>query len=187
MLKGDIYSFSGYKWRVLDVQSDKVLLLSENVLEKKRYHESYVDTTWENSTLRKYLNDEFYDKFSLTEKTKIVETKIENRNNPWFNINAGNDTTDKIFLLSIEEVVKYFGCSEQLNNVPKNKSWIDDQYNTAREAKNTKGEECWWWLRSPGIRKSNATLVYDDGTLRISGFSVNYNGGGVRPSLWLNM
>ena len=132
---GSNYLFGGYNWRVLDVQDGMALLLSENVLEKRGYHEPNVEITlenmmtshslnqylkkgitWENSTLRQYLNNEFYNKFSSKEKTQIAETRLVNNNNPWYGTDGGNDTTDKIFLLSIEEVVKYFGDSGDLRN-----------------------------------------------------------------------
>ena len=59
-----------------------------------------------------YLNGEFYNRFSENEKARIAETRVITNNNPWRqNINGGEDTTDKIFLLSIEEVVEHLGDS----------------------------------------------------------------------------
>ena len=197
---GGLFKFGGYDWRVLEVQGGKALLLSENVLEKREYHKDYVDITWENSTLCSYLNNQFYNKFSNEEKTLIAETRVINTKNLWYGTKGGNYTTDKIFLLSIEEVVKYFGDSGDLKN---RKGWyfeggkdvlkdgkgyyINDQYNNARIAKDVAGEACWFWLRSPGYNSTNAAPVYNDGTVTVNGFYVLNESGGVRPALWVNL
>ena len=61
---GDIISLGDYYWQVLDVQNGRALVLSEKVIERRRYNESFIGITWETSTVRQYLNGEFYDKFS---------------------------------------------------------------------------------------------------------------------------
>ena len=62
---------------------------------------------------------------------------------------SGNATKDRIFLLSIEEVVKYFGDSGQFKNRPKDAYFIEDQYNSARIAEDADGIVFWWWRRPP--------------------------------------
>ena len=71
------------------------------------YHsEVNQDTTWETCSLRKWLNKDFYDSsFTLEEKALIVESKIINNDNPWYGTKGGRDAVDKLFLLSVEEVV----------------------------------------------------------------------------------
>ena len=98
---GDIIQLGDYSWQVLDVQNGMALVLSERVIERRRYNESFIGVTWETSTVRQYLNGEFYDKFSAEEKSRIAETRIPNNNNPWFGTRGGNVTNDKIFLLSL--------------------------------------------------------------------------------------
>jgi hypothetical protein len=44
---GDIIPFGEYNWRVLDVQGDKALIITEDVVELRPYHEQYVEVTWE--------------------------------------------------------------------------------------------------------------------------------------------
>jgi hypothetical protein len=179
--------FGEYTWRVLDVQGDKALLLTEDVIEKRLYNEQYTDVTWENCTLRHYLNNEFYSKFSSQEQARILPTINTNANNQWFNTRGGNDTTDKIFLLSIEEVVRYFGDSGQLKNKnPNSKYYINDKFNKERVA-TCGGWAWWWWLRSPGYGGYCAARVDADGGLYVFGSDVRGGGGGVRPALWLNL
>jgi len=47
--------FGGYKWRILEEHNDNVLLLSENIIEHGRYHNTFENVTWETSDVRKYL------------------------------------------------------------------------------------------------------------------------------------
>jgi hypothetical protein len=136
----------------------------------------------------------FYDSFSPSDRTRIAQTLISTNNNPWFGAYGGNTVNDRIFLLSIEEVVEYFGDSGQLKNRPKDPKSayfsganINDQYNSARIATDEAGTAWWWWLRSPGY-SGDAAYVFNDGTIRIIGGSeVGVGSGGVRPALWLNL
>lgn len=189
---GDIIPFGEYSWRVLDVQDDRALLLSEHIIERKAYHDHWDGTvTWETSMIRYYLNNQFLNSFGTEERARIVEARVVNNDNPWwFGMSGGNDTNDRIFLLSIEEVVKYFGDSGQLwnQNHPDNERWgISDQYNTERIALDIHGNVSWWWLRSPGFGNVFAAIVCSVGGLRIYGNFVVIGPGGVRPALWLEL
>ena len=198
--KGSIYSLGKYNWQILDIQNGEALLLSKNILEKRAYHESPGNITWEKSTLRKYLNDEFYNKtFSTEEKKMIYETKIVNDNNPWYDTEGGSDTTDKIFLLSIEEVAEYLGVSEEFGErkgkyeenyeavLHGEACYISDEYNDARIAKTKEGEAWWWWLRSSGNYSDLAASVNHVGDLYLLGNLVHTVSIGVRPALWIDL
>ena len=149
MSKGKIL-FGGYGWLVLDKQDGKILIIAEKVIEKRPYHNEETAVTWETSDIRKYLNGEFYDSFSDADRVRIVNAANENPDNPWDGTEGGNATTDKVFLLSVDEVVKYFGDSGQLKakpTGPKGESWwFDDQYSADRSAKSG-SKNAWWWLR----------------------------------------
>ena len=184
---GSSITFGQYDWRVLAVENGKALLLSKDITHAgMSYHKDYVDVTWEKCTLRKWLNEDFYRSFGRQEQSRIALTTNVNENNQWYGTAGGNDTQDNIFLLSISEVVKYFGDSGQLKN--KNPNWIDDQYNSARIAAYN-GSPTWWWLRSPGLRSGCAARVSPDGDVDLFGYFVYFSsgGGGVRPALWLNL
>ena len=188
----------GIDWRVLAVENNKALLISEKILESRPYNTEYKDITWEWCTLRKYLNSDFYNKLGMA-KSAIAETRNNNPNNPWYGTSGGNETVDKIFLLSLDELVKYFGDSGDLRN-KKRYGWEDskhclqsngyllhDQYDDARIAKNGKGEACWWWLRSPGHISNCAARVSFGGSVDVFGYGVILDTVGVRPALWLNL
>jgi hypothetical protein len=179
----------GYQWRVLDVQSDKALLLTEDVIEKRCYNKIRTKISWEKCTLDHYLNGEFYKKFSSREQAMILETENTNASNQWFGGKGGNDTKDKVFLLSIEQVVGYFGDSGRLKNrklKSKNKYSISDEFDTERVA-NYETVAWRWWLRSPGDGNRYAVYVDSNGYLNMLGYYVDDEDGGVRPALWLNL
>jgi len=183
---GDVIKLGDFSWLVLDKQGGRLLVLCEKVIEQRPYNTKFIDVTWETSSLRQYLNGEFFDRFSAEEKARISETRIPNNNNPWFNTKGGNNTSDKVFLLSLGEVVKYFGDSGQLANQPPDARRIKDEYNTARVATGLDGAGAWWWLRSPGFYGLNGAYVNNGGWIYLDGNNVNLYGGGVRPAMWLN-
>jgi len=183
---GNTIQLGEYAWKVLDVQNNRALLLCEFVVELRQYNRKFIDVTWETSTLRQYLNGPFYDNFSAEEKTHIAETVIQNSKNPWFDTKEGNSTKDKVFLLSLGEVVKYFGDSGCLSSKPTGTRRIDDQFNSVRIACDAEGTESWWWLRSPGFYGLNAAYVNTGGWIYVDGNNVNLYGG-VRPAIWLNV
>ena len=84
----------------------KDIIGSKNWTSKDKYKNK--DVVWESSTLRQWLNGDFYQKyFTENEKRSILTTHLQNSNNPLYNTNGGSDTDDKIFLLSIEDIEKY--------------------------------------------------------------------------------
>ena len=181
-------AFCNYKWRVLEAHTDKVLIITETIVEQRPYNTERTDVTWETCSLRKYLNGEFLQKFTKGEQGRIIKTQIVNRDNQWYGTKGGSTTNDSVFLLSLEEVVKYFGDSGQLENKNlKDEYWFNDKYNAARIAKGAEGKACWWWLRSPGYGSNGAAHVGPDGNVYVNGLFVHIHSGGVRPALWLNL
>jgi len=186
---GETISFGEYEWEVLKVVDNQALIITKDIIEKRVYNKISGKVTWETSTLRAYLNGDFYDyAFSEEEKASIVSAAIENRNNQWYNSAGGNDTEDKVFLLSLEEVVKYFGDSKQLRNRnPDSTFWINDEFNSERIAKDLSGSAAPWWLRSPGNDTALVVYVADNGWVRVFGWSGHDRYFGVRPALWLKL
>ena len=195
---GSIVKFGDYDWRVLelDAQNNKMLLLSENILEQRAYHPCYGRVTWENSMLRQYLNSEFINDFSAVDRSIILETKISNPDNLWYGTDGGNDTLDKIFVLNIEEADRYFGDSgDYLNKRRKEYAegkWTADDdgwllsniHDGSRVAKHN-GSASFWWLRSPGYSDCTVAYVSTPGNILLNGDRVCIGRGGVRPALWV--
>ncbi|MDD6311203.1 MAG: DUF6273 domain-containing protein [Firmicutes bacterium] len=169
------------EWRILDKDGNKVLLISEKCLDVKKYNDVYVSITWEKCTLRKWLNEDFENAaFSDEEHKAIVNTNIKNNDNKDYGTSGGKDTNDDIFLLSIEEAVKYFKSVSDSAAVgtefaKTNRIWVDDNGNS------------WWWLRSPGYDSDSAAIVHTDGYVYVNGSSVYHDTCGIRPALWVDI
>ncbi|MDR3149072.1 MAG: DUF6273 domain-containing protein, partial [Oscillospiraceae bacterium] len=107
-------SFGGYDWYILDKQDDKMLIITEKVIGMRPYHHEGSSITWETSDMRAYLNGEFYNSFSAADRERIIEVTNDNPDNPWYGTSGGKPTTDKVFLLTVGDMVKYFGDSGQI-------------------------------------------------------------------------
>ena len=193
--------FGENDWRVLDEQDGKMLVISEKILEFRAIHPELVKVSWDTSEIRGYLNGEFYNIFSDDEKARILQTKLESRKNPWYPSLEVPETDDCIFLLSLEEIVQYFGDSGDLVN---RKGWhwdgtkekyvlkkglgqvLIDQYCTARIAEGKDGNTHNWWTRTSGKKVYGFVPVGSDGTLgAITGWGCTASNG-IRPALWLS-
>lgn len=193
--------FGNYIWRVLSIQNDRALIITEYIIEQRPYHDTYVAITWADSSIRKYLNSEFYNRFSNEEKSRIISVINKNYDNQWYGTAGGTDTCDNIFLLSMEEAVcQYFGdSSARLYNPRKNQRyWFErkDENNCKRVAKLADNTEqiWWWWLRSPGRVNIKAVYIHGDGNIGIQGNNILKGNiadgkctGGLRPALWLKL
>jgi hypothetical protein len=186
LTKGQDYHFGNYDWSVLAVEGSKALLLAKSVVEHKAYNISNEATTWGECTLEKYLNGTFYEHFPEGDRGRILQVRNSNPKNPWYNTRGGADTTDHIFLLSIEEVFEYFGTYTKIPTKTFS-GRVNDAENDARTCSDLKGEASWWWLRSPGYSPYSAARVNIGGFVHLFGIIVNDSSGGVRPALWLNL
>lgn len=100
------------EWIVLDKKDDKVFLFSKYILDLKNFNDEYIETSWAECSLRKWINNEFYDiAFSSEEKKKILKTTNVNKGYkeaPFYDTKDSKDTVDKVFLLSQDEINIYF-------------------------------------------------------------------------------
>lgn len=205
-VKGAVIPFGKYMWRVLYVRGNTALLIADEITDIGIPYDNAVNldgVTWETCSLRKWLNTEFLERFSKEQRNKIIKKRITPENSHWYQTDAGNQTEDEVFLLSVSEIIRNFGDSGHIKIRPEN-SWtydtapdglsyaIDDGYNAARQA-TYKGETTWWWLRSPGDSKTKVAYVNADGIIFLNGESAFDDGGtscvgvrpGVRPVIWL--
>ena len=98
------------EWIVLTKDNESVTLLSKYVIDNKLYNDSIGNITWENCSLRTWLNNDFYNvAFSDSDKVYILQTDVINEANPSYDTPGGNDTKDKVYLMSVSEVINYFG------------------------------------------------------------------------------
>ena len=163
------YNDEDIEWIVLDKTEDSALIISKYILDKKKYNEESTNITWENCTLRSWLNDEFLNSsFRSNIQDMIKTTNVVNDDNSKYGTVGGNDTEDKIFLLSIDEMNQYFGS------------------NRSRKATYTDGSSGWYWLRSPGAHHNLAASVVGGGRVYEIGYDVDHEGG-IRPAMWISL
>jgi len=169
------------KWMVLKRENNKALLLSAYSIDVKPYNSRAKATvTWETCTLRKWLNEDFYDKaFSEEEKKRICLTDIDNSDDQANQTTNGNYTEDKVFLLSVLEAKTLLTETIQRQMV-----WTPfarRKYNTLSLISER------WWLRSRGDYTFSAKGVTGYGKICDIDYDV-YNGGyGVCPALWIDL
>lgn len=173
-------------WRVLEVDENSILLLSEYGLVCKYYNDTYEDVTWETSSLRAWLNGEFLDTaFTKREINAIQETLVKNEVNKNYNTSGGNDTVDKVFLLSYEEAQNNaYGFQSGVSNKSKSRQMrVTEAALVEGYANKDNGNTC-WWLRSSGITNQYAAYVFSVGSITDSYFAGRRNDA-VRPVIRL--
>jgi hypothetical protein len=182
------------EWRVLAVESGRVLLITDKLIDYVKYNEERGDVTWETCTLRKWMNGEFINKaFSSSEQAQIATVTNRNPDNPnggifgHKRIKGGNATQDRIFALSRDEAKKYFRDDDDRMAAPtgyakKQGCFVSDIYSLPSGEKTG-----WWWLRSPGGNGNYAACVHALGYVDQFGGHVDYYYSAVRPALWLNL
>lgn len=189
---GDSFTFGNFEgeteWIVLDKYGTTLLIISKNAVRGYSYDQRELGViTWETSQLRRWLNDDFINEaFSAKEQEMIVTTKVSNPNNPEYNTDGGNNTEDKIFLLSIEEAEKYFSSKE--NRQCKPSAYAKEHVSTYDNG------NCCWWLRSPGTHRNKAAYVDHDGYVAYFGTDLSawsdyesYYYTAVRPAMWVDL
>ncbi len=179
------------EWIILDKREDgSLVLLSKYALDAEPYNTKYTDVTWETCTLRKWLNEDFYNEaFNAIEKAKIQTVRVENEDNPYWGTDGGNDTEDRVWLLSINEVTNRFTSDKVYSYFADDASRMcaPTKYAVARGAWQSSNYTvdgvgaCWWWLRSSGNESRFAAYVSSGGLVYYRGHSVNYDLDSVRP------
>lgn len=93
---GDIYfgEYNGVQlaWKILKTEKTRMLLILKNPIEDIAFNDELKNITYENSTIRKWLNNEFIDDFSETQKNRIIKE---------------NELNDNIFIFSTDEYEEY--------------------------------------------------------------------------------
>ena len=150
-------------------------------MDSQPFNTSRANVTWETCSLREWLNVEFYNSaFDSEEKNNILDSTVTADKNLKYSTSPGNDTTDKVFLLSITEAEKYFKSDASRKCQGTNFCYV-------QEADKAGDGNCWWWLRSPGNDSTDAAIVNNVGFVNLIGYCVYYDGGAVRPALWINL
>ena len=177
------------KWRVLSVNGNDAFLLADQNLDGKSYNKEYTEVTWATCTLRTWLNDTFLNTaFTSAEQAAIKNTTVVNEDNPYNDTEGGENTTDKVYLLSIAEASNTaYGFNGEFNTRSETRVAKNTAYVAGKEGMYAIGEVGVWWLRSPGYGSIRASHVDYDGLGDLHSFNVDCDGFAVRPALHLNL
>lgn len=191
-------------WRVIAVEEDRILLLSEFLLDAKNFHEEEAEVCWASCDLQRWLNSEFSGQaFDEEEKKHILTSRIGMSSNLLYRTDCGAEIEAAVFLLSVEELYLYFTENPESAYYQKNpyqkvgpKSFMLAKYTQyARERtsyiSSKEPSSGWWWLRTSGENKKKAAAVTSTPEVDMEGNSVKFPldgpkpAGGVRPAIWI--
>lgn len=199
------------KWRVLSVKGTDAFLIADSLLDSQQYNDTYTSVTWEKCTLRSWLNgygsdsnssgidysnDNFIDTaFTAEEQEAIMTTQVVNEANPKSGTNGGENTMDKVYLPSINEVLTtaygftdQYGVFTAAGDVARRR-YTNEYVNAQKHLEGVNlvaGKKDSWWLRSSGANPSTGAYVYDWGSIEHTGAHVD-NAFPVCPVLHLNL
>lgn len=169
-------------WEVVDIENGKVLLVCVNSVCYKPYFDRNAIISWQDCTIRTYLNDNFYRQvFSEKERYSIVLTNLVNERNIRTDVSGGEKTNDYIFCLSLSEVEKYFPEVEDRYCLPTMAAMLETY------GKKTASIGDMWWTRSPGKSQGHAAYVKSLGSIDYFGSQVDIATIGVRPAMWVEL
>jgi len=142
------------------------------------YHDETSEISWCDSSLRTWLNEVFIEEaFTEEEQSRILPTALPNYPNPDHGTEGCEDTTDRVFLLDVQEASKYFPTADSRMAFP-------------TEAVRGKGiisvhDNCLWRLRTAGRTRAHAVIVLTTGEYDYCGLNVNYSLACIRPAMWI--
>ena len=167
------------EWLVLAENRGRYLLVSKRILDAQKQSNS---RSWKYSCMRTWLNNEFMNTaFTKEEQAKILQ--VDNVNSAA----RAENTQDTIFLLSRDEVERYFSSSSARRCKPTayaRKRGDILAYKSGLLSRNF--HDC-WWLRDPHyylVNHSAVCWVSTDGEFYTDNTAAK-DVGGVRPALWV--
>ena len=170
------------EWIVLDVQDDRALMISKYELDVMSYDYFLFHVSWETCSLRSWLNHDFLNEaFTSDEKALIPAVTLTEEANSEYGTNSAGVTQDRVFLLSIPEVLKYFPSDNE-------RKCTQTEYAYAKGVQYSEDMIYgWWWLRSSSSADSYATFVIYNGSITDAVLAPGDYNICVRPALWINL
>ena len=154
---------------MLERNGNVVTMVTQYLIDAKAFEETGEPRTWEDCSLRKWLNGDFISRtFSNAERSALLETAIETSNEP--------DTVDWVYLLSDKEMNRFFpeGSGSAEKSKALDAAQIMDDFN-------------WWWLRTKDDFFGNPMIVNTDGVVSGNADGYGFEGNGVRPVIRVNL
>lgn len=174
------------EWIILEKDDNKMFVVSKYGLLYKPFNDEKSKLTWETSSLRKWLNNEFINEaFNKKEQNKIIITNVINCESWDYDLHAQplNDTQDKIFLMSCDEMKFFYMANLPSACYPT--KYADPEYWYDGEAKTHKSVGAKYWLRTPTIFRDRMWGCYGSGLLQNNLNQLeDYL---VRPAMWVSI
>ena len=187
------FKWKPIKWRVLQNDGKTLFIAADRGLDCEDFNKFSDDFIWEGCRLRNWLNGSFYTTaFSSEEQNAIVEQNIVNDDNPKYGTEGGNNTTDRVYLLSIGEAMdSAYGFCEDYNIRSASRRLQVSDYARARgswlSTDSDYAGNCWWLLRTPGSKTDNSMVVTEYGSASTGGYNKFYSEFTVAPALHINL
>ena len=147
---------SPVEWLVLDKNGSELTLITKYALDalpymKYNYNQNHTPVTWRTSLLREWLNGTFLETaFDQGEARMLQRTRLKNGDDSY-------DTTDKVYLLSVEEAKTYFPSDQARKCFATQFAVEFGAYRSSIEP------TCLWWLRTP-IYSADDPILQEAGT-----------------------
>ena len=200
------------RWRVLDIQDGKALLLADRMPDSVSFHDVDEDITWAECSLRSWLNGYgaqsnrqgidysgtgFIDRaFTEKERDAILPVPLRNLSNQDYGTGSGPDTEDCLFILSNEEVFEgekagRYGFDPSRNCDDSAKRFTSTLYAKCMGAwwspvEAYKGNS-FWFMRTSGYTPRSVTYVCDFGYIYSKGTLVTCSDAGIVPAMWIDL
>ncbi len=177
------YIMNDILWDVINEDEDSYLLLAHNVIDAVPYNDEYTAIDWDNCSLRKWLNEDFYSiAFNEGQASFLREINVTSTMNPDYGIYTGNNVTDYVTILSAEEVSEGAnGFQGDRKAEETDRTCTTTDFGIARGIHPDSSGICKWWLRTCGVDTYSAMYVNTNGVLACDGYYVIGTDIGVRP------
>ena len=181
------------KWRVLSCSGNDAFILADQSLDCQPYNKQFVETSWETCTLRAWLNGTFFKKaFKTGEQSAVRTTTVVNDANSYYGVDGGNDTSDKVYVLSFGELTNpSYGFPDTYSVCSKTRAARSTEYAINNGAYIVSSAPYsgygYWWTRSFGCDDRNVVNSGFNGYMNKDGNGVHCADHAVRPALHINL
>ena len=209
------FRYDPIKWRVIELDADEAMLIADREMDCAQYNRETADVSWKACTLRSFLNGYdgtqnaagisfadnpgesfFKTAFSEEEQEAILAKTVENPDNSYYGTECGEDTSDKVFILSADEV---FSGENAGRHGFYPGGGVDDPARRFRPTMYAMARGTWyspvedyrgngfWFMRTNGYTSSSVTYICDFGYIYNRGTDVSCNDSGVLPAIRVDL
>lgn len=206
------FRFDPIRWRVISLENETACLMADRLLDCQPYSATDGPVSWETSTVRSWLNSypssensasiDYQKKgfistaFTAEQLEAIINTRVKNQPNSRYGTDCGNDTEDRVFLLSNDEV---FSSDTAARNGFYAGSGYDDPAKRFRSTMYAKCRGSWWssvngymgnsfwFMRTNGYTQESVTYICDFGYIYSRGTISTCEDAGVLPAIWIDL